>query len=150
MGNRGLLRAMQRIVARVEAKSLSVRFGQVILAAPDVDRELFGDLHSALLGVGARTTLYVSQKDLAVELSSWIHDFDRVGFAPPVTVVDGIDTVNVTGIDLSLLGHGYVAEAREVLTDMKQLVEYSAPPEKRAGLMVEQTPQGKRYWQIRS
>jgi esterase/lipase superfamily enzyme len=150
MGNRGLLRAMQRIAGRIAANELNVRFGQVILAAPDVDRELFGDLHAALLRVGARTTLYVSQRDRAVELSRWLHDFDRVGFAPPLTVFDGIDTVNVTGVDLTLLGHGYVAEAREVLTDMKQLVEFAAPPDKRAGLMQEQTPEGQPYWEIRA
>src|ERR1019366_1233009 len=40
MGNRGLLRALQRIAANAETRG-KVKFGQVFLAAPDVDRDLF-------------------------------------------------------------------------------------------------------------
>jgi len=43
LGNRGLARAIQRITA-VAASSTSVRFGQIILAAPDISVELFQDL----------------------------------------------------------------------------------------------------------
>ena len=43
MGNRGLLRALQRIAANAETRG-KVKFGQIILAAPDVDRDLFLDL----------------------------------------------------------------------------------------------------------
>jgi hypothetical protein len=34
---------------------------------------------------------------------------------PHVLVVPGIDTVNVANVDLTRLGHGYIAEARSVL-----------------------------------
>jgi hypothetical protein len=30
---------------------------------------------------------------------------------PPTLVVPGIDTINVTNVDLTMLGHGYIAEA---------------------------------------
>jgi esterase/lipase superfamily enzyme len=43
MGNRGLLRALQRIAAQAETRG-KVKFGQLFLAAPDVDRDLFLDL----------------------------------------------------------------------------------------------------------
>lgn len=41
MGNRGLLRALQRIAAQTLGR---VQFSQIFLAAPDVDRDLFLDL----------------------------------------------------------------------------------------------------------
>jgi len=46
MGNRGLLRALQRIAANAETSG-KVKFGQVFLAAPDVDRDLLGHSYFA-------------------------------------------------------------------------------------------------------
>jgi hypothetical protein len=59
-------------------------------------------------------------RDRAVEASRWLHQFPRVGLAPPLTVIEGLDTISVTNEDLTLLGHGYVAEARDVLIDMQK------------------------------
>jgi esterase/lipase superfamily enzyme len=148
MGNRGLLRAANRIVADA-ARRAGCRFGQFILAAPDVDADSFRDLAQAYKTLAKRTTLYVSSKDLAVKLSRWIRDYARVGFHPPVTVVDGIDTVNVTHVDLTLLGHGYVAEARPVLVDMERLISTNQPPP-RFGQEAAVTPEGRRYWNVRA
>ena len=53
---------------------------------------------------------------------------------PPTLVLPGIDTINVTNVDLTMLGHGYVAEARDVLTDMHALITQGAPPDERFGL----------------
>ena len=64
MGNRGLLRAVQRIVGRAE-EAASVPFGHVVLAAPDVDARVFGDLAALYPRVARRTTLYASSKDRA-------------------------------------------------------------------------------------
>lgn len=147
MGNRGLLRAFDRIV-RDSAKHTRARFNQIILAAPDVDRELFQQLATCYSSVARRTTLYVSERDHAVAGSRWLHQNDRVGYAPPVTCVPGIDTVNVTGVDLSLLGHGYVAAAKEVLWDMHQLLVSDLPPNRRMGLR-EANQGSEKYWQIR-
>jgi hypothetical protein len=30
-----------------------------------------------------------------VETSKWLHDYPRAGLLPPVTIAEGIDTVNV-------------------------------------------------------
>jgi esterase/lipase superfamily enzyme len=147
MGNRGLLRAMNRILASTEKNSGKI-FGQIILAAPDVDADVFKELSSAYTTLSHRTTLYVSQRDLAVEASQWLHEFPRAGLIPPVTVVPGIDTINVTEVDLSVLGHGYVAGARSVLHDMHYLIRNNASPEARFGLRLRLTPTGERYWQI--
>ncbi len=95
-----------------------------------------------------RTTLYVSSRDLAVEASRWLHDYPRAGLLPPVMVTEGIDTVNVVNADVTLLGHGYVAEARSVISDIHALIRNGAPPQKRFGLQSMSTEQGGQYWLI--
>jgi esterase/lipase superfamily enzyme len=147
MGNRGLLRAAKCIVADAKRRS-GCRFGQFILAAPDVDAGLFLKLADAYKALARRTTLYASSKDLAVHLSRWIHDYSRIGFHPPISVFDGVDTVSVSNVDLTLLGHGYVGEAREVLHDMERLIATDQPPP-RFGQEEQKTPDGHLYWQIR-
>lgn len=146
MGNRGLLRAVNRIATNAVAGA-GKPFGQIILAAPDVDRRTFEMLHKAYAAVAERTTLYVSSKDHAVRSSRGLHAMDRVGLTPPVTVLPHIDTVSVTKVDLSFLGHGYVAGCRPVLTDIHQLLVSDIEPGRRAGLSLLSTPAGP-YWEI--
>jgi hypothetical protein len=67
-----------------------------------------------------------------------------------VTVLDGIDTISVSNIDLTLLGHGYVGEARGVLQDMHQLIKMKAAPDQRFALKRALTPEGATYWEIAS
>jgi esterase/lipase superfamily enzyme len=147
MGNRGLLRAINRIAAD-SAKRAGIPFGQFLLAAPDVDRDVFLRMSSAYRQVAQRTTLYVSTRDRAIEASKWLHDYSRVGLVPPVAILPGIDTVEVQNVDLSLIGHGYVAEARGVLSDMHSLIRRDVPPDERFGLRPSDTETGQRYWII--
>lgn len=147
MGNRGLLRAVNRIAAQARQRT-GAWFGEIILAAADVDADLFRQLSAAYAQVARRTTLYVSARDRAVEASRWLHGFPRAGLLPPVLVVPAIDTVNVTNADLTLLGHGYVADARDVLQDMHDLITNGTPPERRFGLRQTQDAAGSRFWLI--
>ncbi|HEY0214427.1 MAG TPA: alpha/beta hydrolase [Paenirhodobacter sp.] len=133
MGNRGLLRAMDAI-AKIVALATPVRFGQVILAAPDVDAQLFANLATAYGQLSQRTTLYVTTNDKAIGLSREIHRFHRAGLAPPVAVVPGIDTIDASGVNLGLIGHSYAAEMRAVLADMHRLIQADTPPGSRFGL----------------
>jgi len=147
MGNRGVLGAVNRI-ASTAARRTGKTYDQIVLAAPDVDADTFRELCKAYAQVSRRTTLYISSRDRAVEASSWLHGYDRAGLAPPVMVVPGIDTVNVTNADVTILGHGYVAEARGVLTDIHALLRHGAAPTKRFGLQPQISENGKRYWVI--
>jgi len=147
MGNRGLLRAIDRIASRAAGRT-EIPFGQIILAAADVDRDTFTRLSASYKSVSQRTTMYVCARDRAVEASHWLHDFPRAGLVPPVLVVPGIDTINVSNLDLTLLAHGYVAEARDVLQDMHRLIREDSPPDRRFGLRKATTPQGETYWMV--
>jgi esterase/lipase superfamily enzyme len=142
MGNRGLLRAVHEIAEHTPG----VSFGQIFLAAPDVDTGLFKSLADAYRQISERTTLYASSKDKALELSGTLHDYPRAGHRPPVTVIKGIDTIDVSGVDLSFLGHGYFAEQRPVLQDMHDLMLHDESPEHRLGLIPITEDGG--YWRI--
>lgn len=146
MGNRGLLRAVNRIASNV-VEQTGKPFGQIILAAPDVDRRTFQDLCPAYPLVSDRTTLYISDKDLAVRTSRFLHSAERVGLAPPVTIAAGIDTVSVTKVDLSFLGHGYVASCAPVLTDIHQILTSALAPSNRARLTAI-TDESGTYWEL--
>lgn len=147
MGNRGLLRAFSAAFAGAK-RSTSLPIEQVFLAAPDVDTELFKSLASVYPQISKRTTMYVSAADKALLSSGIIHHYPRAGFTPPVTVVDGIDTVEASKIDLTFLGHGYIGNARPVLQDMHMLMENDTPPKKRFGLKEIIEPSGISYWQV--
>lgn len=147
MGNRGVLRAVSRIAQSAQLRS-QVMFGQVILAAADVDADSFRQLSTAYARVAARTTMYVSASDKALAGSRWLHGYPRAGISPPVCIVPGIDTINVTNVDMSLLGHGYVGEVREVLQDIHRLINSTDPPDRRFGLRYRRTERGERYWEI--
>jgi esterase/lipase superfamily enzyme len=125
MGNRGLVEALSRLAAG-PAGSGRAEIGQVFHAAPDIDADEFRRLAGAYARHTRRTTLYASPEDVAVGASRFLHRFDRAGFTPPVTVVPGVDTVEVLDIDPTLLGHGYFAEAEALLYDIGDLLRRDA------------------------
>lgn len=147
MGNRPLLRALQRILSAAGSMS-AVRFGHLVLAAPDVTRELFLDVADQYRRLAHRTTLYVSDEDNALRVSFRMQG-DRVGLAPPVTCAEGIDTIHVGNVDGTMLGHSTFAEARPVLNDIHALLNHDTPPGDRHGL--DERKQGnERYWEFRA
>jgi esterase/lipase superfamily enzyme len=147
MGNLGLLRALTHATAKAELSG--VRFGQIFLAAPDIDPNLFRRLASIYPSISERTTLYVSASDQALNLSGLVHENQRVGYTPPVTVVPGIDTVEATNVDIGLLGHGYYSSAAAVLYDMAFLIRHDASPSERMRMIKSATPEGHQYWVLR-
>jgi esterase/lipase superfamily enzyme len=144
MGNRALLRVAREVTRALGRKP----FGQVVLAAPDVDADLFADLADAYAESADRTTLYVSSRDRALALSQLLHDYPRAGYEPPTTVVPGIDTVQAAGVDLTLLGHGYYAEARPCLADIHTVLTTDTKVGRRFGVREELTEDGRKYWRL--
>jgi esterase/lipase superfamily enzyme len=146
MGNRPLLRALQRILATADLVP-AVRFGHLILAAPDVTRGLFLDVADQYRRMAQRTTLYVSDKDEALRASFRMQG-DRVGLAPPVTCAEGIDTIHVGKVNRTMLGHSTFAEARPVLEDIRHLLNYNASPQARG--LTPHRQGSEEYWSIRA
>ena len=123
MGNQGFAAA----IAHVQGES-GLHFGQIILAAPDLSPETFQAVADEYHRMSTRTTLYVSSRDLALRTSEWLNDAPRIGYTPPVEVVPGIDTIEVTDIDLTMLGHSYFAEAEGVLYVRVRRIQVSRAP----------------------
>src|SRR5262249_32347352 len=146
MGNRGLLRALQRIAANAETRG-KLRFGQIFLAAPDVDRDLFLDLARLYPEHAQRTTLYPSDADLPVHLSSKLHGAPRAGYFKPYTVVPGVDTVAVPDFDVDLLGHSYFAQAEALLHDIYDLLRHNKAPAQRQRITAA-FDTGTAFWKI--
>ncbi|WP_152626709.1 alpha/beta hydrolase [Streptacidiphilus carbonis] len=133
MGNRAMLRVAMRVVEHTSATE-GIALGQVILAAPDVGAQFFGAEAVAYRPVADGTTLYVSSKDKALRSSGILHGSPRAGFAPPLTLMDGIHTIETDTVDLTMLGHGYFAQARPVLADIHDLLHGARHPSARMGL----------------
>lgn len=116
MGNRALL----RVASKLQNK---LHFGQIILAAPDVDVDVFQELAVAYRGISDRTTVYVSRKDKPVLMSKGLHGMDRVGAPPEFIKVEQIDTVEVvTKTGLLALGHSFFAEFSQLLDEIRDLI----------------------------
>ncbi len=147
MGNRGLLRALQRIAANAQTRG-KVKFGQIFLAAPDVDRDLFLDLADLYAQHAERTTLYASNADLPVHMSSKLHEAARAGYFVPYTVAPGLDTVAVPNFDIDLLGHSYFAQAEALLHDIFDLMRFNQSPGQRQRID-RANYQGTEFWSLR-
>ena len=125
MGSRALTRAFQNLVAA--DPTVRNRIREVILAAPDIDTDVFKrDIAPALTGApGHRTsvTLYASSRDKALMLSKRFHGYARVGDSTKsILTVQGVDTIDASAVDTSFLGHSYFAGTRSVLEDIYALM----------------------------
>ena len=145
MGNRALAAALREI--DLEFRDQSRLFNQVILAAPDIDADDFrNNIAPALQRTARGLTLYASSHDEALLASQFIHRRPRAGDAGDgLTVIAGIDTIDVTAIDQSLWGHSYYGSSHPVLQDLKALLSRAVPPGERIWLSPAQRD-GLTYW----
>ncbi|KZY47685.1 hypothetical protein A3731_07675 [Roseovarius sp. HI0049] len=104
---------------------------QVILAAADVDAGAMSHVGLHAVNNSTRTTSYVSDKDKALMISEWVHDYPRVGVMPPTYVLNGMDTVIVNNLDLGGFSHGYVGSSRTILNDIFTLLKFNTDPSER-------------------
>ena len=106
--------------------------GQVFLAAPDVDRDLFLDLARLYPEHAERTTLYASNGDpTGASLREATRRAALRRYFIPYTVAPGIDTVAVPDFDIDLLGHSYFAQAEALLHDIHDLMRHNEAPAQR-------------------
>ncbi len=150
MGNRGLTRALATLM--LERPDLKGRFREIILAAPDIDAEVFREeLVPALVQAGQRVTLYASGQDLALKASKEVHGYPRAGDAGAggqgIVVVRGVDTIDASGVDDSILAHSYFVESIPVIRDIADMVRHRLPATQRDALKPVRSKDGG-YWQI--
>lgn len=148
MGNRPLLRVAMR-AAQHASQSGGLRLGQIVLAGADVAQHFFRNEAACFREIAEGVTLYVSSGDIALKGSALFHLTPRAGQTPPPTIVDGIATIDVSDIDMSLLGHGYFQRADAVLNDLHALLTGEPEPADRPRLRRQQADDGRAYWTFR-
>jgi esterase/lipase superfamily enzyme len=122
LGNRVLTRAVQSIDLDNSVQPKPA-FTQVLMAAPDIDADVFRDeLAPRMLKIARGVTLYGADDDLAIRASKEAHDATRAGEGGTgMPIIDGIDSIDVTGIDASFLKHSYIGSV-SVLGDVAQMI----------------------------
>jgi esterase/lipase superfamily enzyme len=124
MGNRGLTKALIELMN--ENPELKDKITEVILAAPDIDADVFRrDIAPKMVKkIGKPITLYVSSDDLALLASRKVHGNKRAGDAGKgVVIVKGIETIDASGVDTSFLSHSYFATTRTIIADILDLIK---------------------------
>lgn len=124
-------------------------FDQIVLAAPDIDREVFRrQIAPRLTKTANRTTLYCSKNDLALLLSRNFNDATRAGDSSQgALVIQDVDTVDASNIDTDLLGHSYYGDCLPLLNDVHDLLRASLSPEERK-LRPWPVDEGLLYWTL--
>lgn len=148
MGNRVLLRAADGMSPE-ELAPKGPPFQQIVLAAPEMERELFVQLADRALVAGKRVTLYASEEDWSLILLAQLDGRIAAGTASggPV-VLPGLDTIDASAVEGDLLGHSYYGDSRAMLADLHALLQHGRPPEERFGLQLMQSDQGL-FWRIK-
>lgn len=117
MGNVGLTSALLKM-------NDNTKFNQIVLAAPDIDAEVFKhEIAPKIVPKGKRVTLYTSKTDLALIASKYFNRGARAGDSgSELVLVPGVQTIDATAVDSSLLGHSYYGSNVNVLYDLGQLL----------------------------
>lgn len=149
MGNRALTRAYIDVVKSMPSFGINIK--EVILAAPDIDADVFKrDIAPALAESGRPVTLYASSRDIPLKASRAIHGgHPRAGDSgDDIIVIRGIETIDATEVETSFLGHSYYADERSVLSDMFYIINQGLRATERSGLKELNDQKGK-YWIFR-
>ena len=136
-----------------------LKIGQLVLAAPDIDLDVFLERFGAenLGFVPEQLTVYVSPKDKAIGLSTWLfgsakrlgqlalgdlgHDLAKaVDEHPVLHVVD-------VRVSMDFMGHGYFVENPAVLSDVILVLRDRRPPGAEYGRPLAKPHDG--FWELR-
>lgn len=143
MGNRIVMRALSHLGNPAGKREPILH--QIVLTAPDIDAGEFENLARAINPFAKRVTMYASSRDKALKLSRRFHSAPRAGESGPhITITNGVDTIDASTVDTSLLGHSYASSIRAVLSDMSYLLK-GLPPGSRHGLVQKVHAKGA-YW----
>ncbi len=127
MGNKVLMGALEKIAVKNEAP----HFDNVIMVAPDVNADYFKKIWPEIQPSAQRFTLYASSSDNALLTAMNLRggsDFERLGQGGDnLVVLKGMDSIDASGIDTSLLGHSYEA-CKPVLKDVRLMFDKNLQP----------------------
>ena len=148
MGSRVLARALnQHALTTQTGPGAGAALNQVVFAAPDIDPATFGGFAKVFAKSCERCTLYTSAHDMALTASKWIYRRARAGAAAHALVEYGVEAIDASMIDESMLGHAYFSDNRVLLTDLSDLLSSGRGADNRFGLTAIAVG-AHRYWQF--
>jgi esterase/lipase superfamily enzyme len=153
MGNQPALQVLKDLRA---AKPEGVIISQIILAAPDVDRDNFENIARDIQGLANGVTLYAASNDRALMVSrNFYGGVPRAGDVPPTgpLVLPGVDTIDVTAASMDSLGlnHSGYAENNALLGDIGLLIQSGVrPPGTRTPTLEQIATDKGPYWRYRA
>jgi esterase/lipase superfamily enzyme len=147
MGNRALTGAIKERVQ--ENPDIRNRFKEIILAAPDIDAEIFKrDIAPFIVSATPTVTLYASSNDKALLASKQVHGYARAGDSGGgLVIVNGVDTIDSTNAETYFVGHAYYASSKSIIADIFNLIHRRQRPDQRPGLKPVNQQAG-RYWEF--
>jgi esterase/lipase superfamily enzyme len=121
----------------------------VIVAAPEVDSDVFAAAVARLRPLAGRFTLYVSSNDIALAASRRLAgDYPRAGESGPgMVVLADMDTVDASAAGGDMFGHEYFGESATVLNDIRLLLRDGAGAAERPRLERD-FYLGRGYWRL--
>lgn len=149
MGNQVTLRVLQDLRRSLPDE---LKLSQLILAAPDVDRDSFENIVGSIIGIANGITLYSAANDKALAISRRVNGgVPRAGDVPvegPL-IVSGVDTIDATATSMDSIGinHSGYAESNALLQDISLLIRTGQrPPEARLPTLERITTDRGDYW----
>jgi esterase/lipase superfamily enzyme len=146
LGARAVMLALERLHCAPGARRY---VGDLVLIAPDIDRDIFLQRYGGIRRLTGPVTLYVSENDAAMALSRRLHGHPRLGQGGEyLTVAAGMETVDVTPIGrYQITGHEYHYYHPRVARDLRERLSGGLSAEARTGLEP-RTRGGRRWWSM--
>ena len=145
MGNRGLARAVMELAR--EKPQLAKKLKEIILAAPDIDADVFKrDIVPAMARFKRPITMYAGSTDFALRCSKLFHGYPRAGHLEDgLVVVPGMETIDATNFATGFLRHSYISSSRDIIHDIAYLIRHGHRAKDRPALLQREDPAGL-YW----
>lgn len=148
LGSRALVEAVSDL--KYERPGVRAKIREVILAAPDIDSEIFvRDIAPRIAGDGIGVTLYASGNDKAMVASRNLHGYPRAGDSSRgLAIARGVESIDASGAGTDFVGHAYYGDSASIISDMFEIIHHG----KRAAAREKLVPAGEasaRYWLFR-
>lgn len=150
MGNRAVLGALNTLPVPSRREK---PFHNIVFAAPDVGVSDFRRQVATAIEMADRVTLYVCDGDLALNASRQLHRdaadvtqrIRRAGDATEPFLEEGVETIDVSSVDTSFMGHSYYGSNHDVLADLFSILKEDLPARERTWLKPVKR-EGSQYW----
>jgi esterase/lipase superfamily enzyme len=153
IGNVALNEALFTLAPETLAK---LNIGEMVLASPDLDPDLFERAYKRLQTRGAAGTIYAASNDRALGVASWLKDHPPLGYLPaegPERLVVGTDLIDITAVntDFFSLNHDTYANSPALIADLRRLLrEGQRPPDARTPELLKVPAAGGVYWRYKA